>query len=58
MKRHENKFKSISIGFDCEINGMLTDFSKQTINSFISFKQPTLLKTNAVFCNGRKKRNK
>lgn len=58
MKKNKNNTKYISIGFDCEINGMSSDFNNEIINSFIAFKRPILLKTNAVFCNGKKERNK
>lgn len=58
MKKHKNNFKSFAIGFDCEVNGMSTDINDKMITSFIAFKQPILLKTDAVFCNGRKKKRK
>lgn len=52
------KNKTFTIGLDCEVNGILTDFSNKQIKSFIAFKRPILLKTDAVFCNGRKKKKK
>lgn len=56
-KRGNKTDKRVTVCFDCEVNGMLTNFNYRTINSFIAFKRPILLKTDAIFCNGRKRMN-
>lgn len=60
MKKRKNKNtdKYIFIGLDTETNGLSSGFGNKQNETFIAFKYPILLKTNAVFCNGRKKKRK